>query len=151
MFDRNSEGKTSHIEWLYESNLRFFGYFKCSTALWLLLWTPAAKATCLQELTGCFRPRLSPDAQNRLFAKNENCIQILDTSLSIYTYKKSKKFFYIFVLFIFWLSLTHPRPLEKHIFKISKPLFHLVSYILEITRIYIYIYICTFIKFILKL
>ena len=39
------------------------------------------KATRLQELAGCFRPRLSPDAQNRAFAKNGSCIQILDTAL----------------------------------------------------------------------
>ena len=31
MFDRNSCGKTSQIEWLFESNLRPSGYFKCST------------------------------------------------------------------------------------------------------------------------
>ena len=34
-------------------------------------WTPAAKATRLQELAGNFRPRLSPDAQNRAFAKKK--------------------------------------------------------------------------------
>ena len=33
MFEWNSGGKTSLIEWLLESNLRSFGYFKCSTAL----------------------------------------------------------------------------------------------------------------------
>ena len=33
MFEWNSGGKTSQIEWLLESNLRSFGYFKCSTAL----------------------------------------------------------------------------------------------------------------------
>ena len=37
MFDRNSGGKTSQIEWLFELNLRSFSYFKCSTALWLWL------------------------------------------------------------------------------------------------------------------
>ena len=37
MFDRNSGGKTSQIEWLFELNLRSFSYFKCSTALWLFL------------------------------------------------------------------------------------------------------------------
>ena len=30
MFDRNSRGKTSHIEWLFESNLRSFSHFKSS-------------------------------------------------------------------------------------------------------------------------
>ena len=34
--------------------LKRFGFF----------WTPAAKTTCLQELTGRFRPSLSPDTQN---------------------------------------------------------------------------------------
>ena len=32
-------------------------------------WTLAAKATCLQELPGCFRPRLSPYTQNKAFEK----------------------------------------------------------------------------------
>ena len=31
IFNRNSGGKTSQIEWLFESDLRSFGYFKCST------------------------------------------------------------------------------------------------------------------------
>ena len=44
-------------------------------------WTPAAKATCLQELAGRYRPRLSSVAQNRAFTKNGSCIQILDTAL----------------------------------------------------------------------
>ena len=44
-------------------------------------WAPAAKVTGLQELAGCIRSRLSPDAQNRAFAKIERCIQILDTTL----------------------------------------------------------------------
>ena len=79
-------GKTSQIEWLFESNLRFFGYFECSKALWLFLWTPVPKATCLQELAVCFRSRLSPDPQNRAFAKNESYIQILDRTLQIFTF-----------------------------------------------------------------
>ena len=37
MFDRNPGGKTSQIEWLFESNLMSFGYLKCFIALWLLL------------------------------------------------------------------------------------------------------------------
>ena len=41
------------------SALQHFGFF----------WTPAAKATQLQELTGHFRPRLSPDSKNMAFAK----------------------------------------------------------------------------------
>ena len=44
-------------------------------------WTPATKATRLQELAECFRLRLSPDNQRRAFAKNGRCIQILDTAL----------------------------------------------------------------------
>ena len=35
----------------------------------------------MQELTRDFSPRLSPDAQNMVFAKNRLCIQILDTAL----------------------------------------------------------------------
>ena len=37
MLGRNFGGKTSKIEWLFESNLRTCGYFKCSMALWVLL------------------------------------------------------------------------------------------------------------------
>ena len=53
------------------SALQCFGFF----------WTPAAKATRLQELAGRFRSRLSHDTQNRAFTKNRSCIQILDTIL----------------------------------------------------------------------
>ena len=53
-------------------------------------WTPAAKTIHLQELVGCFRPKLSPDTQNRAFTKNRSSVQILDTTLHIlffsYTY-----------------------------------------------------------------
>ena len=34
MLDRNYGGKTSQIEWLFQSNLRSFGYFKTSSELW---------------------------------------------------------------------------------------------------------------------
>ena len=51
--------------------LKHFGFF----------WTPAAEAICLQEFTECFRPRLSPDTQNKAFTKNKSRIQILDTNL----------------------------------------------------------------------
>ena len=37
IFYRNFNGKTSQIEWLFESNLRSFGCFKCFTTLWLPL------------------------------------------------------------------------------------------------------------------
>ena len=46
-----------------------------------LFWTPAANAARLRELAEFFRPRLPSDAQNRAFAKNGSCIQILDTTL----------------------------------------------------------------------
>ena len=49
-----------------------------------LQWTPVAKATHLQELAGCFRLRLSPDAHIGHLQKNECCIQILDITLPIY-------------------------------------------------------------------
>ena len=35
MFDRNSGEKTSQIEWLFESNLRSFGYFKACVSYFL--------------------------------------------------------------------------------------------------------------------
>ena len=63
MFDINSTGKTSQIE--------SFDF----------PWTPGAKATCLQESGERFRPRSSPDAQNRAFAKNGSWIQVLHTTL----------------------------------------------------------------------
>ena len=67
---------------IIKSILRSFSYFECSTALWLLLCSQATKATHLQELAVCFRPRLSPDdAQNRVFAKSASCIQILDVGV----------------------------------------------------------------------
>ena len=49
MFDRNSREKTSQIKWLFESNLRPFGYFKCSTELWLLL-EPSCKGNSLTRV-----------------------------------------------------------------------------------------------------
>ena len=81
--DRNSGGKhlklrdylkqiEGHLVTL--SALQYFGFF----------WTSAAKATRLQELAGLFTPRLSPDAQNRDFAKNISCIQILDKPLTMH-------------------------------------------------------------------
>ena len=51
-----------------------FGFFR----------TQAAKAPHLQELVGCLRPRLSPDAQNRAFANNGSYTQIVDTTLITY-------------------------------------------------------------------
>ena len=51
---------------------------------------PAKETTRLQELAGRFGPRLSPGAQNRVFVKNESCIQILDTALI----KDRKEWFY---------------------------------------------------------
>ena len=45
-------------------------------------WTTAAKATHSQELAGHFRPRLSPDNQNRAFTKKKGSyIKILETAL----------------------------------------------------------------------
>ena len=43
-------------------------------------WTPATKQFAY-KMTGCLRPRLSSDVQNRAFAKNESCTQILDAAL----------------------------------------------------------------------
>ena len=71
-------------------------------------WAPAAKATPLQELAGCFRRRLWPDAQNRAFAKNGNCIQSLDTALTTYTWK-------LFLASLDVDSLVTNIPLEKTI------------------------------------
>ena len=44
-------------------------------------WALVAKATCIQELAGRFRPRLLPDVKNRACTKNRTYIQILDTTL----------------------------------------------------------------------
>ena len=46
MFHRNSRGKTSQIEWIFESNLRSFGYFNYSTVIWLPL-DPSCKGNTL--------------------------------------------------------------------------------------------------------
>ena len=80
VFHINSGGKIFQSKWLFESNLRSFGQFKCSTAFGLPL-NPSCIGNLLQELAGCFRPRLSPDAQDRAFAKNGSCIQIVHTAL----------------------------------------------------------------------
>ena len=48
MFDRNSGG-TSQTEWLFEPHLRSFGYFKCSTVLWLAL-NPSCKGNSLTRV-----------------------------------------------------------------------------------------------------
>ena len=61
---------------------------KCSTALWLSL--DPEETTRLEELVGCFGPRLSPGAQNRVFVKNGSRIQILDMALI----KDRKEWFY---------------------------------------------------------
>ena len=45
------------------------------------LWTLDAKAAHLQDLPGCFRPRLPLEAQNRASAKNGCWSQILDTAI----------------------------------------------------------------------
>ena len=68
-FDTNFEGKTSQIERLFESNLRSFDCSKCSTVIWLPL-DPSCKGNSLTR-AGHFRSRLSPDAQNRAFAKKQ--------------------------------------------------------------------------------
>ena len=55
MFDRNSGGKTSQIEGLFESNLRFLGYFECATALWLL-WTQLQRQLAYKSWLGASGP-----------------------------------------------------------------------------------------------
>ena len=71
-------------EILEEKHLRFIDYlnqiYGSLAALKTLQHFPAAKATCLKELAECFRPRNSPDAPNREFAKTGSCIQIQDTA-----------------------------------------------------------------------
>ena len=100
MFDRNSGGKTSQIEWLFESNLRSFDYFKCSTISALqrfgFPWTPAAKAACLQGLALRFSSRLSLDAH---LQKSGTCIQILDTALFWLIFKPKNFKFLIQILY----------------------------------------------------
>ena len=81
MFDRNSAGKTSQIEWLFESNLRSSGYFKCSAVLWLLL-DPSCNGNLLTKVGWVLQAQIYPDGQNGAFAKNGSCIQNLDTTLT---------------------------------------------------------------------
>ena len=55
IFDRNPEGKTSNITWLFVSN----SCFKSLTGLGfyaLRLWTPTAKATELYKISAHFTP-----------------------------------------------------------------------------------------------
>ena len=49
IFHRNSRGKTSQIEWLFESNLGSFGCSKCSTVVWLPL-NPSCKGNLLTRI-----------------------------------------------------------------------------------------------------
>ena len=79
VFHRNSKEKASQVEWLFESNLRSFGCFKCSRALWVPL-NPSCKGNLLTRMAGHFRSRLSPDAQNRAFTKNWSCTEILNVA-----------------------------------------------------------------------
>ena len=48
IFQRNSGGETSQIEWLFESNLRSFGCSKCFAGLWLPLY-PSCKGNSLTK------------------------------------------------------------------------------------------------------
>ena len=56
IFHRNSGEKASQIEWLFESNLKSFGYFKCSTALWLPL-NPSCKGNLLARVWWALQPQ----------------------------------------------------------------------------------------------
>ena len=49
IFHTNSRGKTSETEWLFESNLRSFGCFKCPAALWFSL-IPSCKGNSLTRI-----------------------------------------------------------------------------------------------------
>ena len=55
IFHRHSGEKASQIEWLFESNLKSFGYFKCSTALWLPL-NPSCKGNLLARVWWALQP-----------------------------------------------------------------------------------------------
>ena len=70
MFDRNSRGKTSQIEWLLESNLKSFDSLS-DLQRFGFFYTPAVKAIRLQELAKRFKPSLPPDVQNRHLQKTE--------------------------------------------------------------------------------
>ena len=58
MCDRNFRGKTSQTEWLFESNLRSFGYFKSSTALWLPL-DPSCPGKLLSSAAWALQAQIS--------------------------------------------------------------------------------------------
>ena len=77
----------------------------------------SCKNNSLRRVGWVFQAEIVTCAQNRSFAKNKSCIQILDTTLNIYiyihTYKKSEKLFYIFGFFIFDCPCLIPGPLKE--------------------------------------
>ena len=70
IFHKRLSGWLSHLR-LSDHLNQLYGLLAALSALQCFdfPWIPAAKAACLQELAGYFRPRLSYDAQNRAFAK----------------------------------------------------------------------------------
>ena len=107
---RNILEEKSQIEWL-KVTLKFFGYFSAPQCFGFFC-TSAAKATYLQELTGCFRPRLWPDTQNRAFAKNSSCTQILDTTLALSQKKLHWKYTLSILKVCFICTLDPLTPIE---------------------------------------
>ena len=98
--DRDSRGKTSQTEWLFESNLKSFGYFKCSTVLWLLL-DPRCKGNMLTRVGWALQAQIVNWCPNRVFEKNGSCMQILDMTLMEHD---NYSCFYQF--FNFWRNVT---------------------------------------------
>ena len=67
---------------IFESKLRSFGYFECSTALWVIL-DPSCKSNLLTSLLGASGSdsHLTPKIGH--LQKNGSCIHILDTTLVV--------------------------------------------------------------------
>ena len=88
MFYRNCSGKTSQIEWLFESNLRPLCYFKCSTELWLSL-DPSNRGSLLTRASwGLLQAEIVTWHPKWAFAKKWSCIQILDMAQQEYKTKE---------------------------------------------------------------
>ena len=85
MFDIS---RTSHIVWLFESNLRSFGYFKCSTVLWLPL-DPSCKYNLLTRAGWVLQTQIVTWCPRHL-QKNGSSFQILEMTLQRYQFQNHK-------------------------------------------------------------
>ena len=67
---------------IFESNLWSFGYFECSTALWVIL-DPSCKSNLLKSLLGASGSDSHLTPKTGHLQKNGSCVHILDTTLVV--------------------------------------------------------------------